>query len=160
MDYIDNLRGRDQVLEHQPRRGGRRLRWSRSVVPGVVLFLLSLAHLSQAAEFSCAAGDVACLIDAINIANANGEENTISLEAGFYTLTRSIAAGPGSHLPITGAGLPSISSSLTIKGASGISTVIERDPTLTPSPPFLGGHVKTGQWWTGQNRPVGEPPQA
>jgi len=24
----------------------------------------------------------------------------------------------------------------------------------------LGGHLKTGQSWTGQNRPVGEPPQA
>src|SRR3989441_8220108 len=25
---------------------------------------------------------------------------------------------------------------------------------------ILGGHLKTGQSWTGQNRPVGEPPQA
>ena len=24
----------------------------------------------------------------------------------------------------------------------------------------LGGHLKTGQLWTGENRPVGEPPQA
>jgi TolA-binding protein len=24
----------------------------------------------------------------------------------------------------------------------------------------LGGHLKTGQSWTGQNRPVGEPPPA
>lgn len=24
----------------------------------------------------------------------------------------------------------------------------------------LGGHLKTGQSWTGENRPVGEPPQA
>ena len=28
------------------------------------------------------------------------------------------------------------------------------------SPTTLGGHLKTGQSWTGQNRPVGEPPQA
>ena len=28
------------------------------------------------------------------------------------------------------------------------------------APKVLGGHLKTGQSWTGQNRPVGEPPQA
>jgi hypothetical protein len=31
---------------------------------------------------------------------------------------------------------------------------------MLPQSSRLGGHLKTGQSWTGQNRPVGEPPQA
>jgi hypothetical protein len=36
------------------------------------------------------------------------------------------------------------------------------DPLVQhPAPaPGLGGHLKTGQSWTGQNRPVGRRPQA
>ena len=33
-------------------------------------------------------------------------------------------------------------------------------PVRTVIRPDLGGHLKTGQLWTGQNRPVREPPQA
>ena len=44
---------------------------------------LGLWHPSQAAEVTCA--DVDCLIEAITTANADGEENTIILEAGTYT---------------------------------------------------------------------------
>ena len=48
---------------------------------------LALPLSVQAKTFRCGAGDVACLIDAINDANANGEANTIRLAAGTYTLT-------------------------------------------------------------------------
>ena len=81
MDSLDNVRARFEALERQ-------LRWWRGIACGLgLLALVSLAPLSQAADFTCAAGDVACLITAINTANANGDANTITLEAGTYTLT-------------------------------------------------------------------------
>jgi hypothetical protein len=115
------------------------LHW-HPIVSGALLLLVTLAQPSQAAEFSCATGDVACLIDAINTANANGEVNTIFLEAGFYTLL-----SPFGHTPLdpsdpafhTAVGLPEITSTLTIQGASGISTVIERDPSLGFGQPWF-----------------------
>src|SRR5262245_398578 len=64
---VDNLRKRVEVPAYCFRSVERRLRWFHGFVGGVVLLsLLSLADLSQAADFSCAAGDVACLIAAIN----------------------------------------------------------------------------------------------
>src|SRR5712692_11050908 len=95
MDSMDNFRERIEALEQQMKVMGahtrtveRQLRWWRGIVCGVLLLsLVSLAPTSQAADFTCAAGDVACLIDAINQANANGEVNTITLEAGTYPLT-------------------------------------------------------------------------
>jgi hypothetical protein len=42
----------------------------------------ALVRLSLGAEFTCAAGEVACLIAAINTANANREANTITLAVG------------------------------------------------------------------------------
>src|SRR5919201_1384987 len=95
MESMDNVRERIEALKQQMKVMGaytrmveRRLRWWRGIACGVLLLsLVSLAPPSQAADFACTAGDVACLIDAINTANANGEENTIPLEAGTYTLT-------------------------------------------------------------------------
>jgi hypothetical protein len=57
---------------------------------------------------------------AIREANANGEENTITLEAGTYTLTAvdNTTEGPN--------GLPSVTSPLTIQAAVAESIVIER----------------------------------
>jgi hypothetical protein len=63
--------------------GIRRRGW----VLGMLLGLLGGWQLSQAADFTCPAGDaaaVACLINAINTANANGETNTLTLAAGIY----------------------------------------------------------------------------
>jgi hypothetical protein len=79
-------------------------------------------HPAQAAVFHTAAGDVAALIAAINAANGNGEENTINLEAGTYTLTvvDNTTEGPNGLPSITGA-LP-----LTLTGAGAESTIIER----------------------------------
>src|SRR6516165_7112281 len=103
MDSMDNVQERIEVLEqrteqlkHQTlalaahtRTVERRRRWWRGIACGMALLgLLSLGLPSgQAADLACVAGDVACLIDAINQANTNGEANTIRLEAGTYTFT-------------------------------------------------------------------------
>jgi hypothetical protein len=98
-----------------------------SIFAVVLCLILALTQPAQAKTFHCAAGDVACLIAAINTANANGHENTIVLEAGAYTLTavdNETPAGPnGSNEPN---GLPSITSTLTIKGAGADTTSITR----------------------------------
>jgi hypothetical protein len=76
----------------------------------------------QAKTFHCGAGDVQCLIDAINTANTNGTTNTIHLAAGTYTLravNNDIFFDPN--------GLPVITSLLTITGQGAETTIIERD---------------------------------
>jgi hypothetical protein len=91
------------------------------LVLGTLLTLLGLASPAHAAEFSCAVGDVACLIEAIHVANGNGEANTLTLEAGTYTLTavdNDTTAGP--------TGLPSVTGRLTITGAGADATILER----------------------------------
>src|SRR6266581_2806027 len=92
MESMDNVRERFDALEQQTAQlkqqtcmAARRLPWWFGIA--CVGLLVSLAPPSQAADFACASGDVACLIDAITTANANGEANTITLEAGTYTLT-------------------------------------------------------------------------
>jgi hypothetical protein len=80
----------------------------------------------HAGEFFCSSGDVTCLIAAINDANQNGEENTINLAAGTYTLTsidNSFLQFPGPSN-----GLPVITSAMIINGESAETTIIERDP--------------------------------
>jgi hypothetical protein len=71
-------------------------------------------------EVACAAGDVACLIEAITQANATGEANTITLEAGTYTLTEVNNTTDGPN------GLPSVRGVVTIQGAGADTTIIER----------------------------------
>jgi hypothetical protein len=140
MESMDNFRERIEALEQQteqlqqhPRMVERQLRWWRGMAYGVLLLsLVSLAPLSQAADFACASGDVACLIDAINQANANGEANTITLEADTYTLTAvdNDTEGPN--------GLPSITGILTLRGAGPDITIIER---VASAPRFRLLHV-------------------
>jgi hypothetical protein len=79
---------------------------------------LGLAQPRRAAEFTCASGNVACLIDAINQANANGEANRITLRRGIYTFTAvdNDTDGPNA--------LPSVTSQLTIQGAGADLTVL------------------------------------
>jgi hypothetical protein len=98
----------------------------------VVGFALALPPPVQAETFDCGAGDVQCLIAAINQANANGQENTIRLEAGIYTLTDvdNDTNGPN--------GLPSITSPLRIGGAGGDTTIVARDSS---APAFRLLHV-------------------
>ena len=94
----------------------------------IVFLCVSAAWLlgtpAEAAEFHCVAGDVACLIDAINQSNANSDFNIIRLDPGTYSLTTSVA-GPDSP-----AGLPQIVGSMNIMGGNGNSgpeaTVIQR----------------------------------
>jgi hypothetical protein len=124
MDSMDNFRERFEALERRTQMVEQRLRWWRGITCGVVMLSLLILALpsAQAANFSCAAGDVACLLDAINQANANGEANTITLEAGTYTLTELLDSNP----PFED-GLPVITSSLIITGRGSETTIIERD---------------------------------
>src|SRR5438093_10794986 len=107
----------------------RRAGW---IILMVLVVILGLARPGGAAVFTCAAGDVACLIAAINTANANGEVNLIRLESGAYTLTAENNSTDGSN------GLPSITSPLTIGGDGSGNTVIERAAT---APQFRVFHV-------------------
>ena len=111
----------------------------RSLALGAALGLALALPLSvQAETFRCRAGDVPCLIDAINAANANGEANTIHLAQGSYSLTR-----PDNDMIITNGpnGLPSVTSTLTIRGAEDGATTIER---VVSDPPFRLLHVAEG----------------
>jgi hypothetical protein len=147
MDSMDNFRERFEALEQwteqlkqqlhaleaQTPTLARQARWWRGIACGVgLLGLVSLAPASQAADFACAAGDVACLITAITTANANGEANSITLEAGTYTLTAVDNTTDGPN------GLPSVTGIVTIKGAGADATSLERD---TSAPAFRFGHV-------------------
>src|SRR5207249_11653932 len=118
----DHLQPHTQALEAQTRTVGRRLRWWRlpwrvAVVAALGL-TLALPLAIQAKTFHCGAGDVQCLINAINAANANGKKNTIRLEAGTYTLTRV----DNDDLSTGATGLPVMTSPLTITGAGAEST--------------------------------------
>src|SRR5262249_36748889 len=107
-------------------------RQSSGLVLVLLLGLLGCWQTGQAADFACPAGDVACLINAITTANANGETNTITLHAGTYALTtvHNTTDGP--------TGLPSVTSTLTITGGGAESTIIERQ---TGAPLFRLLHV-------------------
>jgi hypothetical protein len=111
---------------------GRRRRGQILVI---LLGLLGSWQPCQAADFTCTStsgvGDVACLIAAINEANANGEANTITLAAGTYTLTSVNNTTDG------GNGLPSITSTLTLIGAGAEATILARAAT----PEFRLVHV-------------------
>ncbi len=88
---------------------------------------LAMVQPGQAATFTCVAGDVQCLIIAINHANSNGQpQNTILLEAGTYTLTNVDNDTDGPN------GLPSITSTLSITGAGAGLTVITRASAVLP----------------------------
>jgi len=136
MDSMDHFQERCEALDQQRKVMGahphpveRRRRWWRSpcrVAAVIALgFPLVLPLLGQAKTFHCRAGDVQCLIDAINTANANGQKNTIRLEAGTYTLTAHIS--PRSGLPVITSPL-----ALTITGQGAETTIIERGARAEP----------------------------
>ena len=94
-----------------------------SLVFCLSLFLSSVP--AYAAVFNVASGDVTGLIAAINAANSNGEENTINLEPGTYTLT---AIDNGGRLDSNG--LPVITSAMTIsRGREGRPRSLSGMPT-------------------------------
>jgi hypothetical protein len=110
-----------------------RCRAMRNVtIAAVLIGAMVLSQPGQAAEFTCASGDVACLVKAIREANASDEANTITLEAGTYPLTEGDNNTDGSN------GLPSITSPLTLQGAGADVTVIER---AAGTPAFRLMHV-------------------
>jgi hypothetical protein len=115
METVESLSRRLEALEH--------------IGVGLLVVLLigalGLAQPLRAAEFTCASGNVACLIDAINQANANGKANRITLRRGTYSMTA--ANNPGNGLPV-------ITSALTITGQGAETTIIERTATIGESP--------------------------
>ena len=90
----------------------------------VLLFLLFSTFPVYSATFDIPSGEVTGLIGAINAANANGEENTINLEPGTYTLTE-IDNG----VPSDSNGLPVITGIITIHGNDAQTTHLERSST-------------------------------
>ena len=86
-----------------------------------VMLAVTLAPSAQATTIHCAAGDIQCLIVAIDDANANGEpRNTIRLAAGIYALTNIDNQTDGPN------GLPSITSVLTIEAAGRDTATLTR----------------------------------
>jgi hypothetical protein len=111
--------------------------WRASLMAGLaVLAAMSVALATcgpvQAAVFECHAGDVECLIASINTANGNGEDDTITLAAGTYTVTTVDHEADGPN------GLPAVTSPLTIRGSGADSTILERAPD---APSFRLLHV-------------------
>ena len=99
-----------------------------SIFIGLAFALVTLGSV-HSAVFNCPAGDVDCLIDSINTANANGAEDTINLEESTYTLTKvdNYIKGPN--------GLPSITSQIVVNGNG---ATIKRDSS---APQFRIIHV-------------------
>jgi hypothetical protein len=126
----------------QTTRSERRAHRSATLLLAVLLVCaLTPARPGQAARFACRSGDVACLIAAINTANANGEANTITLRAGTYTLTTVDNITEGS--PNERNGLPSITSTLILRGG----------PDRTA--PFFSGQRLRQRFGFCTSRPVG-----
>jgi hypothetical protein len=96
------------------------------------VLLTTAVQISPAATLTCAAGDVACLIAAIHIANSTPEADTIQLTSGTYTLTTVDNMTDGAN------GLPSITSALTIQGVGADQTIVERGVN---APQFRVVHV-------------------
>src|SRR5690349_24217075 len=91
-----------------------------------IVFALFTVQVANSAEFFCRSRNVTCLIAAINKANRNGEDNTINLEVGEYTLTTVDNVTDGAN------GLPSITGKITIQGPEGTGSTIERDSGVAP----------------------------
>jgi hypothetical protein len=119
------FRRRATCLSHHGGAQSGRADVRRSVWIGtVILVALVLSRLSHAAEFACAAGDVTCRRAAIHAAHTNGAAQTLTLEAGTYTVTAV------DHLTDGATGLPSIHGTLTIRSAAP-PIAVER--AVTPS---------------------------
>jgi hypothetical protein len=97
-----------------------------------LLGMLARVPPSHGAEWTCAAGDIPCLVEAIHVANTNGEANMLTLAAGTYTLTAVDNDTDGPN------GLPSVTGSLSITGAGAEVTIVER---AAGAPPFRLLHV-------------------
>jgi hypothetical protein len=113
---------------HRTRLSGRRTQFRIEVLAlSFLAGMVGAPSVSDAAVLTCSKGDVACLVAAINTANANGQVNTIRLAAGVYTLTAPDNETDGPN------GLPSVTSTLTIIGVDAAVTAVER---AADAPPF------------------------
>jgi hypothetical protein len=112
----------------------RQLRKSLTHVTALTMMLgLTLAPSAGAEVISCSAGDIDCLISAINEANSNDRQPyTIRLAAGIYTLTNidNDTNGPN--------GLPSITGSVKIVTVNSDQATLAR---ATGAPNFRLLHV-------------------
>src|SRR5262245_61131713 len=111
----------------------------------VLIALLSstiFPHEPLAALLNVPSGNVTAFIAAINTANSTAEPDIILLEPGDYKLqsVETDVSGP--------TGLPVISSTITIKGESDLTTTIRRDPG---APLFRIFHVAAGAILTLEN---------
>ena len=96
-------------------------------VPRMAIGLaLTLFGAANAEIFECNDGNTKCLIEAIELSNANNEADVISLGAGIYKLTtiNSISSNSGTNLGPNG--LPEILTPIRITGESAVTTVIRR----------------------------------
>ena len=94
------------------------------------------AGLAHGADFFCSAGNVPCIIAAIDAGNWNGQDNNIILEPGIYLVTavNNTVDGPN--------GLPSVKGRFTIRQDDPEAhALIVRDPG---GPNFRLFHVDTG----------------
>jgi hypothetical protein len=107
----------------------------------MLLGFLGSWQSGQAADFTCPAGDVACLIAAITTANGNGQANTITLAGGTFDDPQAYTLMAVDNTTDGPNGLPSITSVLVITGQHGEDEprpTIEREPG---APPFRLLHV-------------------
>jgi hypothetical protein len=96
---------------------------TQAAVLGVIVFFTASAT-SEAKVYNCRSGDVTCLINAINAANATARPDTIRLTGGIYALKRADNTTDGPN------GLPSITSKIEIRGKGSEQTVLQRDPSV------------------------------
>src|SRR5262249_46095333 len=81
----------------------------------VISLILAFPATMHGSTTTCAAGDVGCLVAAINDTNNNGQNNIINLSPGTYAVP-TIVGNP--------ACLPIITGTVTIHGVSAETTVI------------------------------------
>ncbi len=93
------------------------LRHSLAVTTIAVVQFLPLSSRANAETIQCGAGDVQCLISAINQANVDPHNTTIHLAGGIYALTslNNVANGPN--------GLPTITSPVTVEAGKDGATL-------------------------------------
>ena len=111
-------------------RSGRRAVAASAI--GMLLVVSGLGSSGHAADLTCGAGDVACLLAAIRTANALTEPSTIRLATGIYTLRAVDNETDGPN------GLPSVTKALSIQGSGAQATIIER---AADAPNFRLVHV-------------------
>lgn len=100
-----------------------------ALIVGYALTASALVGASSDRQFRyrCGAGDVTCLVEAMEAAQTSGRRVTIQLDAGVYSLT-----SPAVDDPVIGrTGLPIVKGAVRIVGAGKGRTIIQR-PSVAP----------------------------